>query len=318
MGTYDWFYFCSQPKISKNPTRRNKKNYNRFYINFHSFDDAVPFIDKFRKLTFEKTQNAENKKPDFYQQNAQNETFKLCIEFAPNQQLPKDAASADRRLDTISTDKDYLRYVEELKRIEKDSQETIKSAQESLIRTSVTLINKYPSKKSSKSDKKKVVSTEEAKSEQIIAPLAKHVAAQRNRRQFYKKNLNRASLVKSEKIYKEKSNKEIREKRQKKRIELAKKKRTTKSYFANKVNPKLKRREYDEYGGYQEYDDNVDYNVQQRGRGRSRFRGKGRLKKAYRGRGGRRKSYNEQQGDNDHYRSFNDRKGHQTWRSKAK
>merc|ERR1712228_318103 len=204
--------------------------------------------------------------------------------FAPNQQLPKDAASADRRLDTISTDKDYLRYVEELKRTEKESQETIKSAQESLIRTSVTLINKYPSKKSSKSDKKKVVSTEEAKSEQIIAPLAKHVAAQRNRRQFYKKNLNRASLVKSEKIYKEKSNKEIREKRQKKRIELAKKKITTKSYFANKVNPK------------------------QRGRGRSRFRGKGRLKKAYRGRGGRRKSYNEQQGDNDHYRSFNDRK----------
>merc|ERR1719411_725728 len=67
-SSYDWFCFCSQPKISKNPTRRNKRNYNRFYINFHSFDDAIPFIDKFRKLTFQKPQKEEDKKQDFYRQ----------------------------------------------------------------------------------------------------------------------------------------------------------------------------------------------------------------------------------------------------------
>merc|ERR1719411_158364 len=65
-SSYDWFCFCSQPKISKNPTRRNKKHFNRFYIHFSSFEAAIPFIEKFRKLSFQKEENPEDKKKAFY------------------------------------------------------------------------------------------------------------------------------------------------------------------------------------------------------------------------------------------------------------
>merc|ERR1712154_34794 len=111
---------------------------------------GIPFIEKFRKLSFQKAENPEDKKKAFYEQNAHNETYKLCVEFAPNQSMPKVIATPDRRTNTIDKDKDYLAYVENLKKEQEKAKETIKLAQESLIRTTVTLINKYPMKKSSK------------------------------------------------------------------------------------------------------------------------------------------------------------------------
>eukprot|EP01084_Bolivina_argentea_P250413 419529_1 len=344
---YDWFYFTCQPQ-EPNPTRRTKTNFNRFYINFKSFPDSILFIEKFQKLTFQKPEPEEkkdNKKPktekekekekekDFWAQYNKPKVapiYRLQVEFSPNQSLPIAITAHDKRIGTIEKDKDYISFCESLETKKQQVKEIVKKAEESLIRRNVISL----SKKVKKDDDKKQDKNEK-KEEQIIAPLAKHVATKRHRRQLYKK-IDRASLIKKEKL-KAKEIERIREMRRRKRIALAKAaKYGKKQWIAKKEKEKVKvkekgsennnddrndrrdmrddRDDRDDRQYYKDWDYEYD-SVKRRpvygnnsGKKRYNRRGRGR------GRGGRgRGGY---VGVDDHFSGYTRRKGAQTWKAK--
>ena len=180
-NNYDWFNWCSPSKLP-NPTRRNKTRYNRFYVNFKSFQDAIPFIEKFKKLEIkQKPKKNDKKKKDVIRalnQKLKGPTiYKLNVEFAPNQGMPnKEQPPKDRRINTIEKDNDFQQFVQGLKDKEKRAKEIRKIAQESTIRQ--TVIDTYSRGK--KKSKQSLPPTP-APTKPEIAPLAQHVAAKRNR-----------------------------------------------------------------------------------------------------------------------------------------
>lgn len=194
-GKYDWFQF-SEPSKLPNPTRRNKARFNRFYINFKEFEDAIPFIEKFRKLTIkektnedkeEKEEKKEKDKKDvnkmLNKQFRENKIYKLCVEFAPNQQIPipstSGSSSRDRRINTIEKDADFLKFVQDIELNKKKYKEIREEAQESLIRQ--TVIDTYGRNKKTKKKSKLKEESEPSQPKEVIAPLAQHVASKRNR-----------------------------------------------------------------------------------------------------------------------------------------
>eukprot|EP00484_Ammonia_sp_Unknown_P023851 CAMPEP_0197036522 /NCGR_PEP_ID=MMETSP1384-20130603/14000_1 /TAXON_ID=29189 /ORGANISM="Ammonia sp." /LENGTH=410 /DNA_ID=CAMNT_0042466711 /DNA_START=1 /DNA_END=1233 /DNA_ORIENTATION=+ len=236
-STYDWFHFCSQPNVP-NPTRRSKQRFNRFYINFKSLNHAIPFIEKFKKIEF-RVKPLENTDDDDKTDSNSNSTsngnhvtqnhstpqakakegksYKVTVEFAPNQQLPAVITTTDRRTATIEADADYIAFVESLTESKKRTEQIRKETEQASIRR--TVIDTFARNKSSKTVT--ISSTEEQEAEPQIAPLAQHVAAQRSRRSLSSKKLDRASLVKSQKA-KERMIERVREMRRKKRLALAK------------------------------------------------------------------------------------------------
>eukprot|EP01083_Nonionella_stella_P012814 36202_1 len=319
--SFDWFLFCSQPKVS-NPTRRNKNNYNRFYINFTSFDAAVPFIEKFQKLTFQKKeakpQSAEQtaKQSLFDQYNAKLRRMhsdyqqnKVLVEFAPNPSLPNVITTKDRRNNTIETDSDYLKFIEALKTQQTEVQHIREEAEDACIRKNVMLVNKYSTKNPEHKAGQKETKPN-AKPVQI-APLAQHVAKRDRRKKLYSKKITRASLERSEKA-KVKKIERRREIRRRKRIALAKAGkygnkwgRAGEEDGGHEYDIKGKReRYYEKTGRYDYYGARRKRGGRGRGRGR-RGRGRG-ARNAYRGRG------------DPHYSGYSRRKGHQTWQKAGK
>ncbi|XP_024390724.1 uncharacterized protein [Physcomitrium patens] len=92
-GTYTWW--------SYHPGKSSHKRqvYSRAYINFKKPEDVIDFYEDFNGHVFVNERGAQ---------------YKALVEYAPYQRVPKPRSKKDVREGTISTDPEYLAFVEQL------------------------------------------------------------------------------------------------------------------------------------------------------------------------------------------------------------
>jgi len=253
-GLYTWFLWTRQPDIP-NPTRRQKKRFQRFYIRFVTFSAAVPFIEKFQKLVFKEADDEKTESRSGFEQYAlkNNATYKLCVEFAPNQSMPSEVATRDRRINTIDADEDYKAFLQGLDDRQKEIEALRKRVEATSMRKHVMDMNQCGDPRAH----------QKVDDDAPVAPLAKHVATLRHRRQILAKKISRASLVKSERA-KERNLERVREMRRRKRSLVKNKKYRSTQWIAKHGG-----------GGHDHFDDEERERTH-RDRARSHRKGKGR------------------------------------------